>query len=230
MAIGTPDPTFQFGDFRGATDVDDAIVNIIDYWGLSYLREVARRAGEEVDEFKSFRSHRITTEMEKMPEDQTPGLIIANLGTADTPIKQGTARPGKSYNMTLGYQIGVLLSARGKKVNAAPRAQYLAKQYALAMRLLLIQKRDDSSVDPRFKDVIGMADWVGEDYNGLDSEDDRTICLAHTDFQIWVPDSAAWATGPMIPDIDEPVDPDSPTWPTVDHAILDIVKEPTGGE
>lgn len=230
MAISVDDPKYVFGDFRGAHDVDDALIGTIDHWILSYVREVARRSGEPVDQMVPFNSHRITTELEHMPEDQSPGLIVVNTGLAEIPSKSGTSRPGKSYNAVWGYQFGVLVTARGSKTKAAPRAQKLAKMYTVALRLLLIQKRDNSRDNPEFKDVLGMLDWINEDYNGLDSEDDRTICLAHTDFQVWVPDAATWATGPLVPDIDDTGDPDAPTWPVVTDTDLDIIKVPTDEE
>ena len=73
-----------------------------------------------------------------------------------------------------------------------------------------------------------MLDWVDESYDGIDSDGDRTICLAHTDFNVNVPDAAIWATGPLDPE--SPFEPDSPTWPPVTATYLNIIKDPTGGE
>lgn len=209
-------PAYQFGAFAGAHDVDDVLVTLIDKWLLSYLREVARQAGEPVDELQPFRSKRITHELERMPEDQTPGLIIVNQGLAENPEKRGAGMPGQTFYATWRYQFGCLLSAGGRKGRSAPRAQKLAKMYVTAVRLILIQKRDDEG-------VLGMLDWMDERYDGLDSEDDRTICLAHTDFWVNVPEAAIWANGPQEPDvIAEPV---SPEWPEVVSADVDVTKE-----
>jgi hypothetical protein len=213
---------YQFGEMVGAHHVDAALIDIIDYWGPTYLYETARRSGEEANELRYFRSKRVSHELEKMPEDQTPALILVNLGIQDEPSKIGTARPGKTYYATWRYQFGVLLSARGKKVNAVPRAQELAKMYCLAIRTLIIQKRDDPDVNPTWKGILGMTDWIDEGYGGLDSEDDRTICLAHTDFNVNVPSAATWATGPL--EVEEMPEPDSPIWPEVVSVDVDVQK------
>lgn len=214
---------YVFGPVIGASDIDIILYNIIQKWQITYLREVARRAGESPDELRPFRSWRVSHELERMNEDQTPALIIANLGLIDEPMKQGTLHPGKAYYGIWRYQFGCLISARGKKQQAATRANYLAKLYALAMRLILIQKRDDDS-------VLGMHDWVDEGYDGLEPEDDRTLCLAHTDFNISVPNVASWATGPREPDILPDPEPLPPTWPWVVTHKETIVKVPTNEE
>lgn len=216
---------YVFGDFSGGADVDDAIINLIKYWQLSYLSEVARRAGAQADEYKPFRSFRVSHELEWMPEDQTPGLILVNGGLSDTPLKQGTKRPGQTYYATWNYQVGVLLSARGRKDRSIPRAQRIAKQYCLAMRLLLIQKRDDPAESPDFKGVLGMMDWVDEGYDGVDADSDRTLCLAHTDFAVTVPTAATWATGPLQPETVP--EPESERWPAVTETDAEVTKEPT---
>jgi hypothetical protein len=215
-----PDEDPVYGPIIGANDIDLILFQLIDKWQLSYLHEIARRAGENVDELKPFRSHRVSDELEKMPEDQTPTLIIANMGISEPPMKTGTLRPGKSYGVYWRYQFGCLCSAKGSKISATPRANKLAKLYATAVRSILIQKRDDYR-------VLGMMDWIDEGAGELKSgsEDDRTIALWHTDFNVQVPNMAAWATGPLVPDLpDEPGDPNVPTWPWVISHTEDIVK------
>lgn len=210
-------PDYQFGDFAGGHDVDLILYQLIDRWLLTYLYEIARRSGEEFDELKPFRSWRVSTELEKMPEDQSPALIIVNQGLSDNPVKRGSNRPGQSFYATWAYQFGCLASAKGKKVNAAPRAIRLSQMYCMAVRLILIQKRDDEG-------MLGMLDWMDESYDGLDSEDDRTICLSHTDFWVNIPAAATWANGPMEP-VPDPI-PDSPVWPIVVSADVDVIKQP----
>jgi hypothetical protein len=225
--VSVPDLTsndYVYGDVVGAHHVDDLLIEVVDMWFPGYIREVYRRSGENPDKANMFRSHRVSHELEKMPEDQSPGLILVNLGLTDAPLKQGTNRPGKTYYATWRYQVGILTSARGKKDKAIPRAQRLAKMYCLAVRLILIQKRDDPRINPSWPGIMGMTDWVDEGYDGLESEDDRTICLSHTDFDINIPNAATWANGPIIPEEggDEPE-----TWPAVVDAHAAVIKEQT---
>jgi hypothetical protein len=208
----------------GAHHVDDILVDLIETWGYTYLQEMARRSGEDAGQLVPFRNYRVTYEMEHMPEDQTPTCIIANRGLTEHPMRRNFHRPGQSYKVVWNYQIGAHVSAKGKKVNASPRAQRLAKMYVGAIRNLLIQKRDDSG-------LLGMIDWMDENYDGLTSDSDRTICLAYAEFNVEAYEVATWGTGPMqaIPEPDPP-DPDIPYWPTVSLVIPEIIKIPTDQE
>jgi hypothetical protein len=214
----------------GAHHVDDAIVKILKNWDRTYLQEVARRSDEEVDELRPFRSWRVSFELEKMPEDTPPVCIIANRGIQEPPRKHNSARrPGQAYSAQWLYRVGVLLSAKGKKINASPRAERLAKMYCLAIRQVLVQKREEfeewENPDER---IIGMIDWVDEGYDGLESDADRTICLAWSEFLVTVPEAATWGTGPKVTVPDEdPGDPEIPVWPTVTTVIPEIIKVPT---
>lgn len=223
MATVRPDPyteySYVFGPIIGPHDVDEILYEIVHLWQVSYLREVARRAGEDPDELVPFRSWRVSHEMEKMPEDQTPTLIIQNLGLEDQPLKRGTLRPGKSFYACYKYRLGCVLSAKGKKIKAAPRANKLAKMYATAVRSILIQKRDD-------RNVLGMIDWVDDLPGPLSSEDDRTIAIWVVEFNVEVPNSAAWATGPVEPDPLPTGEPDPPVLGTVDTVDITVTKVP----
>jgi hypothetical protein len=213
-----PDDSYVFGPIIGPHDVDECLYDILHLWQVSYLREVARRAGEDPDELVPFRSWRVSHEMEAMPEDQKPTLIIMNGGLEDQPLKRGTLRPGKSFYACYKYRIGCLASAKGKKVKAAPRANKLAKMYATAVRSILIQKRDD-------RGVLGMIDWVDDLPGPLDSDDDRTIAMWVVEFNVEVPNSAAWATGPTVPDDLPDGAPDPPLLGTVATVDVTIDKE-----
>ena len=215
-----------FGNLVGAHHVDDAIIQLLKTWCPAYLHEVARQSGEPFERLEPFRSYRISTEMEKMPEDQTPGVIIVNQGLAETPDRAGASkmtqspyRSGYPFAARWTYQIGVICSAKGKKQEAGPRALRRARMYILAVRGAMIQQRDD-------KEVIGMVDWLNEEYDGLDSASDRTICLAHDTFNIECYDVVSWGTGPTTPAEVEPPPPDSETWPQADDADFGIIKVP----
>lgn len=222
MAVSDPyNDNYVFGPVIGAHTVDKLLYDVVAKWEQTYLQEVARRSEEAPDELGPFRSHRVSHQLEIMPEDQSPALIIANLGLITEPSKMGTFTPGKSYYATYRYSLGCLLSAKGKKINAAPRANKLAKMYALAVQLILIQKRDDT-------DVLGMLDWVDDGPGPLESEDDRTIAIWHTDFNVAIPNAASWAAGPVDPVVStDPPDTTPPEWPDVTSTDVEIIKEET---
>jgi hypothetical protein len=212
----------------GAHHVDDAIVTMLKDWDRTYLQEVARRSGDDPDELAPFRTWRVSYELEHMPEDQTPTCIIANRGIQEPPRKSGSRRPGQSYQAIWNYRIGAVVSARGKKVNASPIAQRRAKEYVLAIRTVMVQKRDEAAQDPTVDTILGMIDWVDEGYDGLTSDSDRTICLAWAEFYVAAKDVTTWGTGPLhtVPEPD-PADPDIPVWPQVDTVVVETIKVPT---
>jgi hypothetical protein len=213
-----------FGAMVGAHHVDEAIRLVLAQWDRTYLQEVARRSGEDPDQLRPFRTWRISSELEKMPEDQTPTCIIANKGLIEPPEKRNFTRPGMSYKATWRYQLGVHVSARGRKHNAAPRAVTLAKMYCLAIRTVIVQKRDEYE-DPDIETVLGFIDWIDENYDDLDSDNERTICMAHCDFDVTVQEVTTWGTGPKAPVAEpDPPLPDVPMWPVVTHIIPEYVK------
>lgn len=218
-----PDPVF--GAAIGAHHVDKALVGVLQMWTPTYLVEVARRSGEEPDELKPFRGWRVSADLERMPEDQTPLCIIANKGLDDQPEKYNTSRPGMHYEAIWRYQIGCHISARGKKINASPRAQTLAKMYALAVRMCLVQKRDEPDLVTGERILNGMIDWIDEDYDGLESDADRTICMAYVEFNVTVTEVTTWGSGPKDP-IPDPT-PVIPTDPLAEEIISGIVKVPS---
>jgi hypothetical protein len=158
------------------------------------------------------RSWRVSSEMGRMPEDQLPGVMIVNQGVLDPPIKHGDGSVKAIWQVDIGCQV----VAKGQKVNAAPRALTLARMYITAIRLAMLQQREPP---------MGMVDWRGEVPNQvLDSQDDRTTCLATARFAIETPDAVTWGEGPLAPeDIDLPPE-QRPEWPVVTAYDLEVVK------
>ena len=220
----------QFGLLIGAHHVDWAIEQVLKTWQYSYLQEVARVSGEAADELGPFRSWRIAADLERMPEDQTPCCIIANKGIVEPPTRRNYRRPGQSYMATWRYDIGVHVTARGKKQRSAPRAVALAKMYVLAVRAAMVQKRDEYD-DPEADIILGMVDWIDENYDELEFDADRTTSLAYASFYVSAHEVTTWGTGPKVPVVPEdPVDPNQPTWPLVTKVVTHIVKVPTDEE
>jgi hypothetical protein len=218
-------PELLYGALLGQHSVDDAIVGMIKKWQYDYLHEVARQSGESFDRLVPFRSFRVATDMENMPEDQHPGLIITTPGLVDPPAKMALdGRTGKAYKGVWQYDLGVHIAAKGRKEVASPRAIRLASLYATAIRGIMIQQRD---VPPEGKGILGMIDWFDERPSGLESDADRTTCLYIASFYVEVLDVTTWGTGPIEPQWrPDPDDPDEPTWPVSELAEADVVKVP----
>jgi len=234
--MATPEPPalqtpwtqeYVFGRIISGHFVTQLVIEMLQRWMDTYLAAVAFQSGEDEERLSPIKSWRISTEMEKMPEDQTPGLIVVNTGLAEDPEKTGSAKystagsPGFPYSATWIIEVGVVCSAKGKKHIATPRALERAQMYAAAVRAIMIQQRDDH-------DTFGMIDWKQEKYDGLDSSSDRTACLAYNKFEIQVHDVTSWSTGPIapIPPI-EPTTPPDDVFPEVQEVETGIRKVPT---
>ena len=227
MAVN-PTPESQFGRLIGAHQIDRAIEDTLKYWMNTYLQAVARITNENFERLEPIRNWRISTDLEKMPEDGTPTCIITSPGLSDRPEKQAVGKAshyetsGFPYSATYDYQIGIHVSAKGKKHQATPRALERARMYGLAVRAVLIQQRD---VPPAAtSEILGMVDWTNEEFDRLESSSDRTICMAVESFEVNVHDVVSWATGPKIPW--EEQDPEDPTWPVAVEADAKITKVP----
>lgn len=212
--------TYVFGRFVGAHHLEAAVLNTLWKWLPTYQHEVAREAGLAPLHMQAIRSWRVSSDMGRMPEDQLPSVILVNDGVAELPVKHD----GGLYIATWEVVLGVQVAAKGEKVKAAPRALTLARMYALAIRLCLIQKRDEDG-------IMGMVDWITERPGAvLVSEDDRTTCLATNVFHIVVDGAAEWTEGPLDP-IYPPEDPDAPPpdrpeWPIALTYDLEVIKVP----
>jgi hypothetical protein len=228
MAINT---TSLFGPLIGAHHVEDAAVSVYRKWLPTYLHEVERQTGLTINPLSTPgsiakpRSYRVSSDVEKMPEDQTPAIVLRSPGVADHPLKNGAG----IYQAQFTLEASVALSAIGTvEANGEPRALLLARMYALALRACLVQQPDDDG-------YLYRRDWVDESYDLLPSIDDRTTCVGRVTFQIEVPNVTDANSGPVEP-LNFPDDPDvtppipSPEWPVATETDIDLIKVPLDEE
>lgn len=201
----------------GANHVEDATLGVLREWLPTYLNEVARQSNEAPLDLGRPKSYRISAQVEKMPEDQTPCVVIASSGVADIPLKNAS----RQYTAQFHLETAAVVSAiGGRESNGTPRALRLARLYALALRACVVQQSDGA--------LLIYRDWLGESYETLDSIDDRTICVGRVRFVIEVPDVLTADSGPFAypdPEID-PL-PVSPEWTTAADADIQVEKVPS---
>jgi hypothetical protein len=211
-------PHGTFANLVGAHHIEQAAVDVLVKWYPTYLHQIERISGETPGTLQLPRSIRVTSEQEKMPEDQTPCLILRSAGLVDLPYT-GSAR---TYTAAFELEVGCLVSAIGTLGSeGAPRALRLARMHALAVRACIAQQPDDDG-------VLYYRDWLGEGYDTLPSIDDRTICLGRVRFSIGVPDALTADAGPVDPIVppdtgQPPIQP--PDWPTaltVDYGLIKV--------
>jgi hypothetical protein len=201
-----------FGAIVAGVDVEDALVDVARLWVADYLAELERLHGLEVGYLPLPRSWVVSAEVEKMPEDQTPAVVIASPGLTGAPQADGRGR----YWATWRVNVAVHLSARGNAL-----ALRLARLYVAALRALFMQQQELPGLDVR------RIDWQDERYDTLPSIDDRTVCTALVELAVCVADVTTRHAGPLAPVLPPgSLGPDSPTWPTAELVDVDITKEP----
>jgi hypothetical protein len=212
-----------YGRLVGANHVEDAAVGVLRKWFPTYLHEVERQSGIPAGTIATPKSIRISAEIEKMPEDQTPTLVVASPGiSAGGPVTDGARRYTAQFILELS---GVVSARGGMEEGASPRALRIARLYALALRACIGQQPDDEG-------YLFRRDWLAENYNVLDSIDDRTICVASVRYAIEVPDVLTVDAGPSKfgPDPETDPLPTSPDWPYATDADIEVVKVPLDSE
>lgn len=213
MSALAPDPKpSAFGPLVAASDVELALLAHVQLWLADYLAELDRRYDDDVGTLPYPRGWVISADVEKMPEDQTPTIIVASPGLVDPPLADGSG----SYTARWRMLVAVVLSARGNRL-----ALRLARRYALALRALLMQQQ---TLDGEL--VVRRIDWTDESYDVLDSIDDRTICSATVEIVVEIADVTSRNVGPMAPVLPPGnLGPDSPTWPLSQTVDVTIEKE-----
>lgn len=205
-----------FGALVAAVDVEQALVELGQRWMSDYLAEVERTHGYTVGALPRPRSWVVSSEVEKMPEDQTPAVLVASPGLTDPPRADGRG----VYVARWRVNVAVHLSASG---NA--HALKLARLYVAALRLLYVQQQALEDL------VVRRITWADERYDTLPSVDDRSVCTAVVELAVELADVTTRNAGPLAPLLPPGnPGPDSPTWPLAETADVAIDKQPIDPE
>jgi len=215
------DPLEVFGPQIGAHDVEGAVVAILKTWAWTYVSEISRRAGLAPGTYPQIRSYRVSSEMENMPEDQHPAVVVRSLSAEA--LRKGGGATSHLQTWRWAMEIGVQTVTRSLKAanGATPTPRLAAQIYCTALRGALVQKRDEGK-------VLGMIDVQGERYTELASTSDRSTHLAAVLATVEVPRVVEWGRGPAEPLGPPPdgEDPESPKWPAVQEVQPRIQKTP----
>ena len=201
-----------FGRIVSAHDIEHALCDLVQLWLADYLAEVERQHGLDVGYLPLPRSYVVSSEIEKMPEDQTPAILVASPGLTDPARVAGDG----IYSARWRVLVAIHLSARGNALSLR-----LVRLYVAALRALLLQQQALTGYDVR------RFDWTDERYDTLPSIDDRTVCVGLVELAVEIADVTTRHAGPLAPVIPPgQLGPDSPTWPSAEVVEIAISKEP----
>jgi len=203
----TMQPGSVYGPIIAASDVEDAILSVLQRWIVSYLAEVERQHSMPVGDLPAPRSWITSAQIEKFPEDQTPVVIVTSPGISEEPKADGQGL----YRAHWRIDIATQAVAGGNR-----QALRLARLYTAAIRAICVQHQNSA--------LARRVDWIGERYDVLDSVDDRTVCVGVCSLRVEVYDVTDRDNGPIDPESDP--GPVSPTWPVARTHDELIVKWP----
>jgi hypothetical protein len=144
-----------YGRIVAAVDVETALLELVQLWIADYLAEVCRQRGLAPDYLPTPRSWVVSSDVEKMPEDQTPAILVASPGLTEAPRADGLGGYVGRWRVT----IAVHVSARSNAL-ALP----LVRLYVAAVRALVLQQQRLAS---QTLDELALRriDWLDERYD-----------------------------------------------------------------
>lgn len=199
-----------FGPIVTASDVWTALQDTLKLWFPTYLREQERLSGRTYAVLRRPVGWRVFTEsVDSKIGDQFPLCVIVAPGIATTP----TRREGSLYSAVFEMGVSVIVKARDVSETID-----LATQYGAAMRKIIV---DHGSLGG----ISSGTTVIGERYDEIPDESQRTIVAAELIVSIRVDQVAAGTGGPLEPEAEPPeeeTDPGGPTFGTVATTVLDL--------
>lgn len=196
----------QFGNLLNPADLEKAVLATLELWFPTYLREVERQAGWQVDRLTNPVRFTNRNSFDAEAGEPLPKVVCISDGTVGSPIKNG-----KQYRAVWNIGIGVATAARSEE-----EANDNSKAYGTAVRALLLQHQNlDDSI--AVQEII----WTGEKYDDLPIPSQSNLYrAAGIYFTVDVEDVVSRWTGPDVPD-----QPSYPADGIVETVIIDVEKE-----
>jgi hypothetical protein len=205
-----------FGPLIAAPDVERAVLNTLQYWLESYLRNRELMLQLEWGDIERIRTWKITNTFDdKEAEDQTPFLCVISDGLAGRPLQEGNGEFRAKWDIGIGI---IVASATGED------AQRVVKDvYCPVIRQILLHKQSLRDwTDPDAQPFSSGVEWVDESYKDVFGDDaSRTLFNGQLDFEVEVSSVVSRYGGPATP-VDPDSDPGS-SWPTADSGDIRVL-------
>lgn len=196
-----------FGKIVTDDQVEDAVLSILKKWMPTYLAEVERQVGLVAGHYTRPRSWRVRNDIDKLPEDMLPMIIVVSAGLEDPASKDGR------QSMRAAWAIGV--AAIASSINQDESRRY-AYRLGAAIRAALVQHQ---SLDGALGGSVTGVRWLDGRNNELPQPDpgERTIWATRQVFAVDLKNVLTQTGGPVRPDAVPKPDPLVPygDWPVV---------------
>lgn len=190
-----------------ASSIEQAVVNTLQTWYPTYLREVENQLGLPVGGLSAPRSYTTRTTFSAIPAEEQPKAVVISPGLAGPPQAKGSGQ------IRAVWRVGVGVAC------AAPteeEADQIVKVHGAAVRAIMLQQQQlDGSIP-------GIAEIVWNDEGYVDVPIPNPIVLykaASLFFNIDIDNVVTKWAGPDHPDSDPYA------WGIADTVTIDLEKE-----
>lgn len=181
-----------FGTIVTGKQVRGAMRSHLQQWLPTYLAEISRgddRAGDALPLPRSWVSALDLVDG-KFTEDQMPSCVIVAPGLLEDPRKQGGV-----YICRWAVAVGFVVSGQNRE-----NTFDLSELYAAAGRAAVLQH-------PSLGGFATATDWVGERYDDIPNDMQRTLAAGTVQFSVEVQGALSVQNGPEAPLVEPVLDP-----------------------
>jgi len=180
-------PETVFNKILVASDLEDAVEDLLIKWFPTYLREIERQRGWEGEPLPAPASYAHRTTFDIEPGEAMPKAVVISPGLFEVPTHpQGQ---DGAYNAAWQMAVGIATAAKTEE-----EADEMVKIYGAAVRAIMVQHQSLES------DAVGVF-WLDESYDDLQIPDRIQLYKgAAVLFAIYVEDVVSRWAGPIVPD------------------------------
>lgn len=193
-----------FGKVLIASEIEEAITNLLQKWFPTYLAEIARQLGQNRNIFPAPQNYTNRNSFDAEAGEKIPKVVVISPGLATGPVR----RQMGAYHATWRLGVGVATGAKDEQ-----SANMKVKVYGGAVRAILPQQQGDTGI-PGLTQIT----WINELYEDMNIPNQHQLYKAASLlFSVEVEGVVDQHKGPTAPTIDAP-----PDWPTVQDVIIDM--------
>ena len=174
-----------FGRIFVASQLERPVVALLEKWFPTYLREVERQVGWDLEPLESPASYSNRVRFDIEPGEPMPKAVVISPGLFETP-QRGDG--GDFYNASWQLAIGIAIAQRTEEL-----ADLTVKMYGAAVRAIMVQHQS-------IEGVANGVFWLDESYDDLEIPDKIQLYKAAAGlFSVSMEDVVTRWAGPVEP-------------------------------
>jgi hypothetical protein len=197
-----------FGNITIASQLEEAVIDTLQYWFPTYLAEIARQLGISPNSLPHPVNYTNRNSFDSEIGEQIPKVVVIAPGLFNPPIHDGVGL----YRASWRIGVGVATAAKDEQ-----SSNMRVKAYAGAVRAILLQNMDLGLGESPSFSVVEIV-WVDESYDDLPIPNQLMLYKASASwFVVDVNNVVKRWGGPDEPTVKAP-----PAYTTVEKVIIDV--------